>query len=74
MILACAASLLVGLVAGYAGGRARPRERLSDWATDQIDTWDTPLRQALLLTVLFATDTRRTVRAWRDEHPRKEPS
>ena len=78
MTLACAACLVVGLAAGYAGGRARPRELLGNWAHDQLssrlDDWATYPRQALLLTVFLATDTRRTVRAWRNEHTRKEPS
>lgn len=77
MIYACTACLVVGLVAGYVGGRARLRERLGNWAHDQLsfrlDDWATYPRQALLLTVFLATDTRRTVRAWRNEH-RKEPS
>lgn len=77
MIHVCAACLVVGLVGGYAVGQARPRERLGNWAYEQLtfrlDSGASYPRQALLLTVFLATDTRRTVRAWRNEH-RKEPS
>ncbi|MFI5880884.1 hypothetical protein [Streptomyces sp. NPDC051554] len=73
-----AAFLTVGLVVGYAGARARPRQRLGDWAASRfhfgLDGWDTRRRQAALLAVLLLTDTGRVLNAIREERPRKEPS
>ncbi|MHB9857656.1 hypothetical protein [Streptomyces sp. YIM S03343] len=62
-------ALTAALAVGYLIGRTRPYERLADWANWQLrfhlDRWTTKPRQAVLFTLLLATDPARTVHAWR---------
>lgn len=66
---------------GYTIGRIRPYDWLADWTNDQlrfhIERWVSRPRQAVLFTLLLATDTRRTIHAWRhrkDPEPERAPA
>lgn len=81
IILAITLAALFLLAVGYLAGRIRPYAWLGDWTNDQlrfhIDRWVSRPQQAALFTLLLATDTRRTVHAWRhrkDPEPQKAPA
>lgn len=68
------ALILLALAAGYALGRARPYDRLSEWVNWQLrfhlDRWSSRPRQILLMVLLILTDPLNTFTAWRKQ--RKE--
>lgn len=63
-------AVLGAVFCGYLIGRARPYERVGDWAIDRIrfgDRWrTTKLRQATLLAIWALTCPRDAVQVWRD--------
>lgn len=81
IVLAIVLAVAFLLAVGYLAGRIQPYAWLADWTNDQLrfhlDRWASRPRQAVLFALLLATDTRRTLHAWRhrkDPEPERAPA